>query len=77
MGVWGAAQAGAFALGGFIGALGVDLMRGLLHQAPEAFLVVFCGEAGLFLVSAALAARLEDAQAASPGAAPVPLGAAR
>jgi BCD family chlorophyll transporter-like MFS transporter len=60
MGVWGAAQAGAFAIGGFLGATGVDLMRGLFHQNAQAFLVVFCAEALVFLVSAVLAARLDE-----------------
>ena len=59
MGVWGAAQAGAFAIGGFLGASGVDVMRGLLHQSSTAFLAVFIGEAAVFLISAVLAARLD------------------
>ena len=63
MGVWGAAQAGAFAVGGFVGAVGVDSMRGLLHQDGPAFLAVFVGEAAIFLVAAALALRLEGADA--------------
>ena len=59
MGVWGAAQAGAFAVGGFVGAVGVDSMRSLLHQDGPAFLAVFLGEAAIFLVAAVLASRLE------------------
>ncbi len=59
MGVWGAAQAAAFACGGFVGAVGADGMRGLLHQDGPAFLVVFAGEAAIFLASAVLASRLE------------------
>jgi BCD family chlorophyll transporter-like MFS transporter len=58
MGVWGAAQASAFAFGGFLGALGVDVMRGVAHQAGQAFVVVFCAEAAVFLVAARLASRL-------------------
>ena len=46
MGVWGAAQAGAFAIGGFLGASGVDVMRGLLHQSSTAFLAVFMRRGG-------------------------------
>ena len=61
MGVWGAAQAGAFAVGGFVGALGVDSMRSLLHQDGPAFLAVFLGEAAIFLLAAGLASRLEGA----------------
>ena len=64
MGVWGAAQAAAFACGGFVGAVGVDLMRGVLHADGPAFLAVFVGEAAIFLASALLASRL-DAPVAS------------
>jgi len=59
MGVWGAAQAGAFAIGGFLGAIGVDLLRHAFHQPAPAFLCVFIVEAGVFLVSAILASRLD------------------
>jgi BCD family chlorophyll transporter-like MFS transporter len=59
MGVWGAAQAGAFAIGGFLGAMGVDVLRGVLHQSAPAFLFVFCAEAAVFLASAILAGKLE------------------
>ncbi len=55
MGVWGAAQAIAFAFGGFLGAFGVDVLRGVLHQPAPAFLVIFGLEAIMFLVSAILA----------------------
>lgn len=73
MGVWGAAQAGAFAIGGFLGAVGVGALRGVLHHTASAFLLVFCVEALVFLISAVLAGRLESAssrsaQPAGPGA---------
>lgn len=58
MGVWGAAQAAAFAIGGFLGAVGVGALRGLFHQPGPAFLLVFCVEALVFLVSALLAGGL-------------------
>ena len=58
MGVWGGAQAGAFAIGGFLGATGVQALRGALHQTGPAFVTVFAVEAAIFLVSAILAARL-------------------
>ncbi len=73
MGVWGAAQAAGFAGGGFVGAVGVDLMRRLLHQDGPAFLCVFAGEAAIFLGAAILASRLE---AASPEREAAPAGAA-
>jgi BCD family chlorophyll transporter-like MFS transporter len=58
MGVWGAAQAGAFAIGGFLGAVGVSSLRGVFHQPGPAFLLVFCVEALVFLISALLAGGL-------------------
>ena len=63
MGVWGAAQAVGFAGGGFLGAVGADLMRGWLHADGPAFLTVFALEAALFLVASSLAARLERSAA--------------
>ena len=63
MGVWGAAQAGAFAIGGFVGAVAVGSLRGLLHETALAFLIVFGIEALVFLVSAFLASRLEPGEA--------------
>jgi BCD family chlorophyll transporter-like MFS transporter len=63
MGVWGAAQACAFAFGGFLGALGADVMRGLFHQPGPAFLVVFSAEAAVFLIAARLASQLDASPA--------------
>ncbi len=67
MGIWGAAQAAAFACGGFVGALGVDVMRRVLHADGTAFLAVFIGEALIFLVAAQLASKLDapDARTSS------------
>jgi BCD family chlorophyll transporter-like MFS transporter len=58
MGIWGAAQAIAFGLGGFLGAVGVDAMRAVMTQTGEAFFVVFAIEAALFVAAAILASRL-------------------
>lgn len=58
MGVWGAAQALGFAAGGFFGAVGVDLGRGLMGADAPAFGLVFVLEAGLFLASALIASRI-------------------
>ncbi len=55
MGVWGAAQAIAFGLGGLIGAVGVDIARFLTGQTSDAFALVFAGEGALFLAAAWLA----------------------
>ena len=55
MGIWGASQAVAFGLGGLIGAIGVDAGRAIMGSAPDAFMLVFGAEAGLFIVAARLA----------------------
>lgn len=57
MGVWGAAQAIAFGLGGLIGAVGVDVGRALIGSTPKTFMIVFSLEALLFLGAASLALR--------------------
>jgi BCD family chlorophyll transporter-like MFS transporter len=58
MGVWGASQAIAFGLGGLIGAVGVDIGRAVMGTPDRAFIMVFSGEAMLFLVAAALSLRV-------------------
>jgi MFS transporter, BCD family, chlorophyll transporter len=58
MGIWGAAQAIAFGIGGFLGAVGVDAMRAILPKTADAFCVVFGFEATLFIGAAILAGRL-------------------
>jgi len=55
MGVWGAAQAIAFGLGGLGGALGVDIARRVAGQDGAAFQLIFAIEACLFILAAALA----------------------
>lgn len=55
MGVWGAAQAVAFGLGGFLGAVIVDWMRAGVGQDSAAFQMVFAIEAALFIGAALLA----------------------
>lgn len=62
MGVWGAAQAIAFALGGLTGAVGVDLLRALLGVDADAFRIVFMAEAILFVAAAWLATRIARAR---------------
>jgi BCD family chlorophyll transporter-like MFS transporter len=57
MGVWGAAQAIAFGLGGLIGAVGVDAGRALTGSTPQTFTLVFGAEALLFVAAATLAFR--------------------
>lgn len=58
MGIWGAAQAIAFGLGGFLGAVGVDAMRVILPKTGDAFFTVFLIEAFVFVAAAILASRL-------------------
>ena len=55
MGLWGAAQALAFALGGLTGTLAVDLARWAFGSPTPAYTSVFMGEAVLFILSAVLA----------------------
>ena len=69
MGLWGAAQAIAFALGGFAGTVAVDLTRLLVDATALAYAWVFAGQAVLFLLSAGLAARVHHAR---PERAPAP-----
>ncbi len=54
MGVWGAAQAIAFGLGGLLGASGVDAGRTLTGSVPHTFTIVFGVEALLFLFAVSL-----------------------
>ncbi len=58
MGVWGAAQAVAFGLGGFLGTAAADAARALYGEPLRAYSTVFAIEAVLFLVSAWLATRI-------------------
>jgi BCD family chlorophyll transporter-like MFS transporter len=62
MGLWGAAQAVAFGLGGFIGTLASDIARLLSGSTASAYATVFAAEAVLFLVSAFLAIRVYTAE---------------
>ena len=55
MGIWGAAQAVAFGLGGVAATLLVDVARFLLASAPIAYSLAFAADATLFLFAAALA----------------------
>ncbi len=55
MGLWGAAQALAFGLGGFIGTVILDVIRYMSGSPEIAFASVFALEALLFVISARLA----------------------
>lgn len=54
MGFWGAAQAMAYGMGGFLGAAASDLGRSLLGSPALGYGVVFAGEGLLFLAAAGL-----------------------
>jgi BCD family chlorophyll transporter-like MFS transporter len=55
MGVWGAAQAIGFGLGGLLGAVIVDLLRSFTGENVTAFQIVFAIEAVLFIAAALVA----------------------
>lgn len=69
MGLWGAAQAVAFAVGGLVGTGASDLAHRLLTSPNAAYAAVFAGEALLFLVAAWLAARPARSAPATPASA--------
>ncbi len=66
MGLWGAAQAVAFGLGGFLGTAGVDAVRFLDGSPLIAYSAVFALEAAMFVVSAGLAARIAPTGSEKP-----------
>ncbi|MEO1191976.1 MAG: BCD family MFS transporter [Pseudomonadota bacterium] len=66
MGLWGAAQAIAFGVGGIAGAGALDVMRLLVSDTGTAFAAVFALEAGLFLVAALMARSLQRNDSAEP-----------
>ncbi|WP_423866858.1 BCD family MFS transporter [Bradyrhizobium sp.] len=63
MGLWGAAQAFAFGIGGFLGTLASDVARYLLSSSALSYSVVFGSEAGLFVVAALMAVSVHRAPA--------------
>jgi BCD family chlorophyll transporter-like MFS transporter len=70
MGLWGAAQAIAFGLGGFLGTVAIDITRHFLAHPPLAYGLVFSGEAALFVVAALLAVQVSRPRAELPARAP-------
>jgi BCD family chlorophyll transporter-like MFS transporter len=65
MGLWGASQALAFALGGLVGTLAVDLARWAFGEPTPAYTAVFLGEGVLFMLAAVLAMTVARDGAAS------------
>ncbi|WP_020503923.1 BCD family MFS transporter [Lamprocystis purpurea] len=68
MGLWGAAQAVAYAIGGFLGTAAIDLTRALMEAPGPAYAFVFAAEALLFLAAAGLAVRVTRAETTATGA---------
>lgn len=71
MGLWGAAQAVAFAVGGVVATVGSDLARHFLGTPVAAYALVFSGEAILFLIAARQAALVFGTR---PAARPIEIG---
>lgn len=72
MGVWGASQAIAFGLGGFMGAVALDLARELFGEPARAFALVFIVEGAAFLMAAILALRVGQTSADNIKLPPMP-----
>ncbi len=66
MGLWGAAQAVAFGIGGLAGALASDIARAWLADAGLAYASVFAAEALLFVWAAWLALRIQAVRDRAP-----------
>ncbi len=62
MGLWGAAQAIAFAGGGFLGTVAIDITRHFIHEPAAAYALVFSAEAVLFLWAARLGSSVRSEQ---------------
>jgi BCD family chlorophyll transporter-like MFS transporter len=67
MGLWGAAQAIAYATGGFLGTLASDAARHVLASVSLSYALVFTAEACLFIFAACLAVWIGKPLLASPG----------
>ncbi|MFN8928663.1 MAG: BCD family MFS transporter [Rhodospirillales bacterium] len=59
MGIWGAAQAVAFGIGGFLGTMAVDAARLVFADPATAYASVFVGEGLMFVAAALMASRLD------------------
>jgi BCD family chlorophyll transporter-like MFS transporter len=66
MGLWGAAQAAAFGLGGLLGTAASDLAHVLMGESRMAYAAVFALQGLMFAAAAVLASRLRQGQVISP-----------
>ncbi|MEM6463723.1 MAG: BCD family MFS transporter [Pseudomonadota bacterium] len=62
MGLWGAAQAIAFGLGGVMGTIAIDLARAATNDIALSYAIVFAAEAVLFVISAVIASQIVFSQ---------------
>jgi len=78
MGLWGAAQAVAFAAGGLLSSAAVDLTRAISHSGYAAYATVFAAQAVLFVVASRLCGTLESPRVSAvvPPAGPLAAGSA-
>lgn len=67
MGLWGAAQAVAFGLGGFLGTAAIDVTRSLIPLPGVAYALVFALEAGCFFLAAYLTIWVARARSLTEG----------
>jgi len=74
MGLWGAAQALAFGMGGLVGTAASDISRMLIGSTGAAYAAVFALESLMFCVSAVLAARVGAPARPTTPAFPGPAG---
>jgi MFS transporter, BCD family, chlorophyll transporter len=65
MGLWGAAQAIAFGLGGVAGTATIDITRHFLGSVSGAYSLLFLFQSALFIIASILAARLSRPEALS------------
>jgi len=63
MGLWGAAQAAAFGLGGLLGTAASDLAHALTGESRSAYAAVFALQGLMFAAAAVLASRLRQSPA--------------
>ncbi|WOJ93516.1 BCD family MFS transporter [Congregibacter variabilis] len=70
MGLWGASQAIAFAVGGFLGALAIDVSRLFIAEPAVAYSFVFSLEAVMFVVAAGIGMRLRPTESSYQRTAP-------
>ena len=66
MGLWGAAQAVAFGVGGLAGTGASDVFRLVFGSPPIAYAAVFAGEAALFLAAAWMATEIFTPSLSTP-----------